>query len=238
MRRALVVLAVLGLANPVFTAWASTSRGPAAPRIGVVVSDAWFDAAGVNPAAYELALARAGANAVRRRASEGLDGLDGLVLVGGGDVDPVRDAAELELIREAERRGRPVLAICRGAQVLATACGGRLEALDEERAGRHGVSIRSLAAHDVDVAPGTRTSAMYGRPRLRVSSTHAFGIADAGPRLAVAARSDDGVIEAVEAAGAGWWAVGLQWHPEWEGLAAPSRLAPFRALVRAAKHPL
>jgi putative glutamine amidotransferase len=237
VRRALGVLAVLELANPVFTAWASTSRGPAAPRIGVVVSDAWFDAAGINPAAYEVALARAGANAVRRHADEGLDGLDGLVLVGGGDVDPLRDAAELELIREAERRGVPVLAICRGAQVLATAFGGRLEPLDGARAGRHGVSIRSLSAHGVDLVPGTRAAAMYAGPGLRVSSTHAFAIAEAGPRLRVAARSDDGVIEAVESAG-GWWAVGLQWHPEWEGLGSSARLAPFRALVSVTKHPV
>ena len=213
----------LALLNAAFTGWASTAAGPDAPRIGVVVSDTWFDAAGFNPSAYELGLVRAGGNAVRRRPEEGLEGLDGLVLIGGGDVDPLRDAAELELIREAERRGLPVLAICRGAQLLATAYGGRLE----ERAGHF------CTLHEVSIEEGTRTREIYGGALGRVSSTHRMSIADPG-RLRVAARGADGGIEAVELPGPRF-VVGLQWHPEWEGLAASDRLAPFRALVLRAK---
>ena len=223
MRRRLLAGAVALLAgNAGFTAWASRAGGP---RIGVVVSEAWFDVAGFNPAAYELALVRAGGSAVRIRPEDSLDGLSGLVLIGGGDLDP----AELLLIHEAERRGLPVLGICRGAQSLATAYGGTVEPLPSGQAGRHGVSFRSLSAHEVRVEEGTRAAGIFGAGAFDASSTHAFAIADPGPRLRVSARSDDGVIEAVELPG-DRFVVGLQWHPEWEG-----RLAPFEALVNAAK---
>lgn len=219
MRRRLAAAAALLLAgNAGFTAWASRAGGP---RIGVVVSEAWFDVAGVNPAAYELAVVRAGGSAVRIRPEDPLDGLSGLVLIGGGDVDP----AEIDLLREAERRGLPVLAICRGAQALATAYGGTVEPLATELAARHRVSIRSLRAHEVRCEPGTRAAGVFGSDALRVSSTHALAVADPGPRLRVSARSDDGVIEALELPGPRF-VLGLQWHPEWEG-----DLAPFRSLV-------
>ncbi|HEX7897700.1 MAG TPA: gamma-glutamyl-gamma-aminobutyrate hydrolase family protein [Planctomycetota bacterium] len=219
MRRRLLAGAALLLAgNAAFTAWAS---GAAGPRIGVVVSDAWFDVAGFNPAAYELAIVRAGGAAVRIRPEDSLDGLSGLVLIGGGDVDP----AEFALLREAERRNLPVLAICRGAQALATAYGGALGPAGR----RHGVSIRSLWAHDVRCEPGTRAGGVFGSEAFRASSTHATAIADAGPRLRVSASSDDGGIEAVELPGERF-VLGLQWHPEWEG-----REEPFVALVDAAR---
>ncbi len=215
------VLLVVG--NLAFTAWASTACGPAAPRIGVVISAAWFDVAGFNPSAYELALVRAGANALRRRPGDSLEGLDGLVLIGGGDVDLQRDAAELALIREAERRDLPVLAICRGAQVLAAAYGGRL-----------GMSPgHFLELHPVLLDTESRTSGIYGQRSLTVSSTHRMSIVDPG-RLRAAAWGEGGVIEAVELPGARF-VVGLQWHPEWEGLASGERLAPFRALAAATK---
>lgn len=218
MRRRLLGLgALLVLGNAAFTAWASRPRGP---RIAVVVSDAWFDVAGFNPSAYELALVRAGASAVRIRHDDSLEGFAGLVLMGGGDVDP----RDFDLLREAERRDLPVLAICRGAQALALAYGGSLAP-----AGRgHGVSIHSLWAHDVRCEPGTRAADVFGGGLFRASSTHALGIADAGPRLRVSARSDDGQIEAIELPGPRF-VLGVQWHPEWEG-----RLAPFRALAAAA----
>ena len=219
MRRRLLAGAVLLLGgNAGFTAWASRAAGP---RIGVVVSDAWFDVAGVNPAAYELAIVRAGGAAVRIRPDDPLDGLEGVVLIGGQVLDP----AELDRIRDAERRGLPVLGICRGAQAIATAYGG---ALGPAGSG-HGVSINSLWAHDIRCEPDTRAARIFGTEAFRASSTHALGIADAGPRLRVSATSGDGGIEAVELPGPRF-VVGVQWHPEWEG-----DPAPFRALVAAAR---
>jgi len=245
----------LGLALCGITAWTHHGRGPAAPRIGLSLSSDWYDRSELNPAATGLALARAGATVSNLhpedlpRLDALLDQLDGLVLVGGmDDVDPVlydgdpadakgvereRDDFEIELLRRAERRGLPVLALCRGAQLMAVAYGGKLRRLNESQASCHGLSFHSLSAHAVRTEPGTGLRALLGGEPFTVSSTHFQGIADAGPRLRVAARAEDGLIEAVELPGPRF-VVGLQWHPEWEPLAGERSLAPFRALVKAA----
>ena len=244
------------LAIAVVTAWTHFGNGATAPRIGLSLSRDWYDRSELNPAATGLALSRAGANVTNLDPGDLpnldriLDGLDGLVLVGGmDDVDPAlyggdpskarfvqreRDDFEIELLRRAERRGLPVLAVCRGAQLLAVAYGGALRPLSGSQGERHGLSARSLSAHAVTLEPGTRIHGLAGGGPFTVSSTHFQGIADAGPRLRVAARSDDGVIEAVELPGPRF-VVGLQWHPEWEPLAGERSRAPFRALVAAAR---
>src|SRR6185436_6879226 len=144
------------------------------------------------PAATGLALSRAGANVTNLDPGDLpnldriLDGLDGLVLVGGmDDVDPdlyggdpskahfvqrERDDFEIELLRRAERRGLPVLAVCRGAQLMAVAYGGSLRALSGSRAERHGISTRSLKAHGVTIEPGTRLQGLVGAGPFTVSS--------------------------------------------------------------------
>ena len=185
VRAALVVALVLSGT----TAWTHFGRGPQAPQIGLSLSSDWYDRTELNPAATGLALSRAGANIrnlepcsladLDRR----LDGLDGLVLVGGmDDVDPgrPRDAFEIELLRRAEARGLPVLGLCRGAQLLAVAYGGSLRPLKGEEGRRHGISVSSLAAHGVTVEPGTRLHQVLGGGSFQVSSTHFTGIADAG----------------------------------------------------------
>lgn len=255
-----IVRVALALALSVtgVTAWTHFGRGEEAPRIGLSLSGDWYDRSELNPAATGLALSRAGANVTNLgpddlpRLGSILAGLDGLVLVGGmDDVDPAlfggdpskahfverrRDDFEIELLRRAGERGLPVLALCRGAQLLAVAYGGSLRPLVGEQADRHALSLRSLAAHEVSVTPGTRLSGLVGSGPFTVSSTHFQAIADAGPRLVVAARSDDGVIEAVELPGPRF-VLGLQWHPEWEPLSGDRSLAPFRALVGAARRP-
>lgn len=252
LRGGTAVLLILSL----LTTWTHFGRGPGAPRIGLSVSEDWYDRSQLNPAALGLALSRVGANVRDLRPSDLpaldrlLDDLDGLVLVGGmDDVDPSlyggdprkargvereRDDFELELLRRAERRGMPVLGICRGAQLLAVAYGGSLRPLEGSEAERHGVSIQSLSAHEVRVDGRTGLGEMIGRGPFRVSSTHLQAIAEAGPLLRVAARSEDGVIEAVELPGSRL-VLGLQWHPEWEPLAGERSLAPFRALVAASR---
>jgi putative glutamine amidotransferase len=254
-RNVVGVALALALGVSAVTAWTHFGNGTKAPRIGLSLSRDWYDRSELNPAATGLALSRAGANVTNLDPGDLpdldriLDGLDGLVLVGGmDDVDPSlyggdpskahfvereRDDFEIELLRRAELRGLPVLAICRGAQLLSVAYGGSLHSLPGRQAQRHGLSPRSLSAHPVTLPPGTRLHAMLGGGPFTVSSTHFQGISDAGPRLRVAARSDDGVIEAVELPGPRF-VVGLQWHPEWEPLAGERSLAPFRALVAAA----
>jgi putative glutamine amidotransferase len=216
--------------------------------IGISVSKVWYDRSGLQPGWYEAALARSGAN-VRRieRDRPSLDGLDGIVLIGGGDVDPLlyggdpaiasrvdrkQDDVEIELLREAETRGIPVLAVCRGMQLLTVAHGGTLRPLDETAAKRHGITSKSLGAHEVTVSSGTRLEEAIGKGPHRVSSTHFQAVADPG-RLRVAAVSDDGVIEAVELPG-DRLVLGLQWHPEWDSVTDARTLAPFRLLVAAA----
>ncbi len=244
-----VLLGCFGLAGGAFALWTRHGQGPRAPLIGISDSGVWYDRAGLQPGWYEAALARSGAN-VRRigRDLSALNGLDGVVLIGGGDVDPRlyggdpgkasrvdrdQDDFEIALLREAEERGLPVLAVCRGMQLLAVAHGGTLRSLDGEAARRHGITTRSLEAHEVAVLPGTRLHAAIGGGPHRVSSTHSQAVADPGPRLRVAARSGDGVIEALELPG-GRLVLGLQWHPEWDSVTDARDLAPFRLLVRAA----
>ncbi len=245
----LAALAAAGAGG--FFVWTRTRQGP---TIAVSLSKAWYDAAHLNPAPYELALARAGARIVNvgpddlGKLDAILDRAHGVVLVGGGDVDPAlfggdpatasrvdrrQDEFEIELLRRAEARGLPVLAICRGAQVLAVACGGTLVTLEGEAARRHGVALKSLAAHAVRIEPGTRLHAALGEGPHRVSSTHVQAIRHAGPRLRVAATADDGVIEAVELPGKRL-VLGIQWHPEWESLSDPRPLSVFRMFVEEA----
>jgi putative glutamine amidotransferase len=254
MKRLARVLLVAALGLGGVRAWTHHGQGDQAPRIGLSLSEDWYDRSELNPAATGLALSRAGA-VVRNlhpsdlpRLDGLLDGLDGIVLVGGmDDVDPAlyggdaskahlvqreRDDFEIELLKRAERRGLPVLGICRGAQLLTVAYGGTLRRLEGEQAARHGLSASSLAAHDVLPEPGSRLRSLLGGAAFPASSTHFQGIAEAGPRLRVAARAEDGLIEAVELPGPRF-VVGLQWHPEWEPFGGERSLAPFRALVAA-----
>lgn len=243
------LLGFFGLACGGFALWTRHGQGPRAPRIGISVSDVWYDKTGLQPGWYEAALARSGAN-VRRlsRDLSILDHLDGIVLIGGGDVDPrlyggdptsasrvdrAQDDFEIALLKRAEERGLPVLAVCRGMQLLAVAHGATLRPLDGEAAKRHGITAKSLEAHAVTVTPGTRLHAAIGGGPHRVSSTHFQAVDNPGPRLRVAAVGEDGVIEAVELPGERL-VLGLQWHPEWESVTDARDLAPFRLLVQAA----
>lgn len=159
------------------------------------------------------------------------DRVDGLVLIGGPDIDPssfgqersahgygidpVRDRYELDCLEAAISRGIPVLAICRGMQLLNVACGGTLHQHlpSIPSIGEHGDPTRTgPVRHDVDVVPGTQLADALQVSRLSVSSFHHQGIARVGAGLAVSARSADGLPEAVELTEG--WVVGVQWHPE------------------------
>ncbi len=252
-RRLLVALGIalaLGAAEAaVFAVWTRYGQGPRAPTIGISVSSSWYDAARLNPAPYAAALARAGANVVVIDSGDldRIERLDGLLLVGGGDVDPKlyggtagyrvdrrHDDFEIDLLRRAEARGIPVLAICRGAQLLVVAHGGKLATLEAESARRHQVALKSLAAHTVRIGPESRLRAGMGEGPHTVSSTHVQAISDPGPRLRATGVAEDGVVEAVELPGPRL-VMGLQWHPEIESLAEGPQLVPFRLLVDAAR---
>ena len=164
------------------------------------------------------------------RAAAALESVRGLVLTGGedvaparygaaphprlGDVDPVRDAAELALIDAARRRRLPILAICRGIQILNVALGGTLyQDLNSERPGS--VPHNESSNHDVRVEPGSLLERTLGARSASVNSRHHQAIRDLAPGLKAVAWADDGVIEAAEPADASApWIVAVQWHPE------------------------
>jgi putative glutamine amidotransferase len=211
----------------------------------------WDLPAALVPYSYVVSVERAGGRALVVPPSEGaveetLDALDGLVLSGGADLDPGsygaeahpatagvrpdRDAGELALLREALRRDMPVLAVCRGSQVLNVARGGDLvqhlpEVVGDEK---HRQTPGTFSEHGVTIEPGTRLRNLIG-DRSEVKSHHHQGYGRVGDGLRVSARAEDGTVEAVEDPERRF-AVGVLWHPE---AGEDARL--FEALVAAAR---
>jgi len=161
--------------------------------------------------------------------------LDGLVISGGGDVDPTlyggdpadrllrgvnpaRDLSERLALNSALGGGIPILAICRGVQFVNVALGGTLHAdLGRDRPGslQHQKSQGALVrpTHDVEVEAGTLLSKWLGTDGvIPVNSEHHQGLRDLAPELTAVAHAPDGVVEAVESVG--HRLVGVQWHPE------------------------
>jgi putative glutamine amidotransferase len=161
--------------------------------------------------------------------------VDGLILTGGADINPARyghaphaalgqvsderDRWELALIHAARSRSRPVLAICRGVQVLNVALGGTLiQDLPSERPGEINhdpESPRTARTHSVEIAPESRLGRAMGTTNARVNSIHHQAIERVADELRIVGTAPDGVIEGVEpAADSAWWCLGVQWHPE------------------------
>ncbi|MEO8576560.1 MAG: gamma-glutamyl-gamma-aminobutyrate hydrolase family protein [Gemmatimonadales bacterium] len=160
--------------------------------------------------------------------------VDGLVLTGGEDVDPSfygqpraeecgaanesRDRTEIALIRAARELGKPVLAICRGPQVLNVALGGTLiQDIPSEVPGaleHNSEHDRAARVHDVTIEPGSRIADAIGATSITVNSLHHQSIKDLAPGLRITARSPDGIVEGVESDSDDWWVIAVQWHPE------------------------
>jgi putative glutamine amidotransferase len=159
-----------------------------------------------------------------------LERIEGLLLTGGGDVDPrryggvpspqcggvdqERDAFEISLVRRAVGAGLPVLAVCRGCQVLNVALGGTLtQHLPEVTELEHLVpEPRTATVHHVEVEEGSQLARIVGAPRIDVNSIHHQAVELVAPELAVVGRADDGVVEAIEHPSLP--VLGVQWHPE------------------------
>ena len=156
------------------------------------------------------------------------------------DVDPDRDRVEYYLTREAVARRLPLLAICRGHQMLNVALGGTLyEDVLQGMPGaiKHdffGLFPRNHQAHEVILEPGSRLATALGHQVACVNSLHHQGIRDLAPGLSAAAHAPDGLIEAVEVDDHPY-ALGVQWHPENLYVDNPDMLALFRGLVDAAR---
>ena len=180
---------------------------------------------------------------------------DGLLLTGGGDVNPalfggdaanptlksvspIRDRMELFLTRRLlDESRRPVLGICRGCQVMNVAGGGTLVIDIPSEIGNavnHSDPRQYEPVHEVNIEAGSRLHALAGVTRIRANSSHHQAVKDIAPRLRVTARCEhDGVVEAVELNDRAFF-LGVQWHPErlYEKHAPSAAL--FRALVAAA----
>jgi putative glutamine amidotransferase len=185
--------------------------------------------------------------------------LDGLVLAGGSDMwpgsygeeplrpewsgDRVRDEYEIALARAFICRGKPVLGICRGLQVLNVAYGGTLhQDLALQRPGplfHRSAQLYDRNHHTIEFEPGTRLARLYEGVDAVVNSVHHQGVKDLAPGFVVEARAPDGVIEAFRHTGPVYVA-GVQWHPEFHVgehvhlLDGAPLLAEFMAACRAA----
>lgn len=178
--------------------------------------------------------------------------LDGLILQGGADIDPVvygeqrtdvlgpidavRDQFELELLRAFAAQDKPVLGVCRGMQLINVAYGGDLYQ-DLQAAGvpAHAHRVLDLYdehTHEVDIVDGSWLQSIYsGAQRARVTSIHHQGVRRLGRDLIVEANSTDGVIECVRHRGSSFM-LGVQWHPEFHDSRFPG-LLPAEPMIQA-----
>ena len=202
------------------------------------------------PADYVRAVERAGGRALLVPPSdegveETLDALDAIIFSGGSDLEPSlygqeahpettgvhleRDRAELALLTAALARDMPVLAICRGSQVLNVALGGDLVQHVPDVVGhdRHKHTPGVFADHEVDVDESSRVGSIVGSS-VSVKSHHHQGFGRLGSGLSAAAHDEDGQVEAIEDPSKRF-AVGVLWHPE-----AGEDAKLFEALVREA----
>ena len=218
-------------------------------------AEGWRVPAYASGRTYCDAIARAGgvpvvlppAPGMAVHAFEVLAAFGGLVLPGGPDVDPARygsaerhatlygvrdehDEFELALARAAVEADLPLLAICRGMQVLNVALGGTLHQhiTDDETTVKHRFEM-----HEVELTVGCRAALAIGSTRPLGHSVHHQALDTVAPGLVVTGRAADGTVEGVEATDRRW-VVGVQWHPEDTAGTDPEQQALFDALVEAA----
>ena len=221
------------------------SYGQPVVQLAQAYVDAIAQAGGV-PVIIPSSLAQAGWEALYAR-------LDGILFSGGGDiaverfsgkphprvddVEPDRDAVELNLLHAAAAGGKPFLGICRGCQLVNVALGGTLYthlpdqlpgALDHSYPGNR----RKVLVHEVQVEEGTLAASVLDQPIVRVNSHHHQGLKDIAPDLRVSGRAPDGLVELVELPGPPF-GLAVQWHPEWLTDQEPTQKL-FRKFVQAA----
>ena len=180
--------------------------------------------------------------------------IDGLLLSGGADVapalygeetlpvcgvtDPLRDTAEVYLVKKSVRENIPFLAICRGFEIMIAAAGGTLyQDIETQRPDslRHPCyEVPAEKVHGVTIEENTLLYELCGQKEIRVNSRHHQGAKELPPVLTISARAEDGLPEGIELSGHPF-AVGVQWHPETLSAENPEAQALFDALARQAE---
>jgi gamma-glutamyl-gamma-aminobutyrate hydrolase PuuD len=215
------------------------------PRIGIPTVAA--DPPATYPR-YATAVQAAGGVCVWLRPGEVAAACDGVLLLGGGDIaaerygasahpqnsaaDPVRDALELTCLATALTGDAPVLAICRGMQVMNVLRGGSLIQHLPDIVGEH--RIADGGQHPVTIASGSHLAGLLGSGPVSVNSRHHQAIDRLGDGLVATAHAADGVVEAVELPGRRF-CLGVQWHPEDLAAGRPDQAALFTAFITACR---
>lgn len=187
-----------------------------------------------------------------------IDGLDGLLFTGsasnidpvhyggppsppGAELDPARDHLALSLWRTAVEAGLPSLGICRGLQELNVAFGGtllqQLDGSQTEHQPARGESIEKQYArsHAITVHPGGVLSGLGLSGVIKVNSAHSQGIACVGQGLRIEAVAEDGLVEGLSVEGSQAFALGIQWHPEWQVMVNADYLSIFQGFGNACR---
>lgn len=229
-----------------------------APLIGITTYGRDENQAFSLPAVYVDAVRRAGGIPVLIPPGEPnlaalMARLDGLILAGGGDIDPAlyngnphetiymldpeRDSSELEMVRRVVQSDLPTLGICRGAQVINVALGGTLiEHLPDEVGEEvlHRLPPRKAARHPIEIQADSHLADVLATQLVDAASWHHQAMRQVAPGLQVVAQAPDGTIEAAEKPDHSWL-VAVQWHPELTAADDPTQQRLFNALVAAAK---
>jgi putative glutamine amidotransferase len=240
-----MMILAYGLVLGLFRAWTHYALPPDAPRIAFSLDDTWLNELGIMDSTYRHAMARAGGRLIdfspamagaadmdTKKMGALLDehSISGVLLGGGGDVDPrlyggspdsalqvnrLRDDFEIALIGAAQARNLPVLAICRGCQILNVACGGTLLSLRENKKLKD--YHFNVSGHPVSLKEGSMLRNVLGTADLgHVQSFHGQAVDKPGKGISIVSRSADGVAEAIEMRDSSGkaWMIGVQFHPE------------------------
>jgi putative glutamine amidotransferase len=239
-----ILIGIYVLFRLIYPVWINTRLPADAPRIAFSLDNSLLGRIGITDATYQRVMTAAGGRLITLRpdaagipvSEEKIEALlekekiDGVLLTGGGDVDPnlyggdpnttilvhrQRDDFEIALIRIARQRGLPMLGICRGCQIINVALGGTVRNLRKEQDVKN-IHL-TLKGHTVDLNPDSKLAETLGVTHLvKVISLHGNSVGEPAPGITIAATSPGGVIEAIEADSAGQrgWIVGIQWHPE------------------------
>jgi putative glutamine amidotransferase len=239
-----VLIGVYVLFRILYPVWIDWRLPSDAPRIAFSLDNSLLGRIGITNATYQRVMTAAGGRLITLRpdiagdpvSPDVVDALldkeriDGVLLTGGGDVDPnlyggdpnttmlvhrLRDDFEIALIHAARKHGLPILGICRGCKIINVALGGTVRNLrkEPEVKDRHLV----LTGHPVDLAPDSKLAEILGVTHLaKVVSLHGNAVGEPAPGVRIAATGPGDVIEAIEADSAGkeGWIIGIQWHPE------------------------